>query len=222
VAVTGELIADTPDRRVEILLEADAVHATRTRLGPRRAGTDPHVHRRHNDVFYVLDGELTLRLGPDGEVVAPAGTLVVVPPLVVHGYRNAGDGGVRFLNFHAPAEGFAAHLRALRDGAPHAFDQHRPPADGGRPAADAIVAHGPARAAVDAIDVAEAASAVDLAAGDWIYVLEGELATDGVGAIAAGGWAAFDAAAATTTSAATARLVRVRAPGRSLSATAAG
>ena len=132
---TPEVIADTADRRVEILCETDAMHATRTRLGPRRAGTDPHVHREHNDVFYVLEGELTVRLGGDGEVTATAGTLVVVPPLVVHAYRNASDADVVFLNVHAPGSGFAPYLRALRDGAPHDFDQHPPP-DGRRPAGE--------------------------------------------------------------------------------------
>jgi mannose-6-phosphate isomerase-like protein (cupin superfamily) len=138
-----EVIADTADRRVEILCETDAMHATRTRLGPRRAGTDPHVHHRHNDVFYVLEGELTVRLGAGGdEIAATAGTMVVVPPLVVHAYRNAGDADVVFLNVHAPGSGFATYLRALRDGAPHEFDQHPPPDDGGRPASDASVVPG--------------------------------------------------------------------------------
>jgi quercetin dioxygenase-like cupin family protein len=142
--VSGEVIADTPDRRVEVLCEVEAMHATRTRLGPRRAGTDPHVHERHNDVFYVLEGELTVRLGTDGgEITAPAGTLVTVPPLVVHAYRNGSDADVVFLNVHAPGSGFAAYLRALRDGTPHEFDQHPPPADGGRPASDAIVVPSP-------------------------------------------------------------------------------
>jgi quercetin dioxygenase-like cupin family protein len=139
---TPEVIADTADRRVEILCETDAMHATRTRLGPRRAGTDPHVHREHNDVFYVLEGELTVRLGADGEMAATPGTMVVVPPLVVHAYRNASDADVVFLNVHAPGSRFAAYLRALRDGARHHFDQHPPPEDGGRPASDATVVRG--------------------------------------------------------------------------------
>ena len=138
--MTGEVIADTADRRVEILCEIDAMHMTRTRLGPRRAGTDPHVHRSHSDVFYVLAGALTVRLGPgEDEIAAPPGTLVVVPPLVVHAYRNAGDADLVFLNVHAPGSGFAPYLRALRDGAPHDFDQHPPPEDGGRPASEARV-----------------------------------------------------------------------------------
>ena len=138
-----EVITDTADRRVEILCETDAMHATRTRLGRRRAGTDPHVHREHNDVFYVLEGELTVRLGGE-EVTATAGTLVVVPPLVVHAYRNASDADAVFLNVHAPGSGFAPYLRALRVGAPHDFDQHPPPDDGGRPASDASVVRGAA------------------------------------------------------------------------------
>ena len=137
----AEVIADTANRRVEILCETDAMHATRTRLGPRRLGTDPHVHREHNDVFYVLEGELTVRLR-DEELTATAGTMVVVPPLVVHGYRNASDADVVFLNVHAPGSGFAAYLRGLRDGASHEFDQHPPPDDGGRPASDATVVRG--------------------------------------------------------------------------------
>jgi mannose-6-phosphate isomerase-like protein (cupin superfamily) len=136
----GELIADAPDRRVEILAEHDAVHATWARFAPRREGADLHVHRRHTDVFYVLEGELTLRVGPEGgEVAAPAGTLVRVPPLVVHGYRNAADADLAYLNCHVPGTGFADYLRALQRGAPSDFDQEPPPSDGGRSATEASI-----------------------------------------------------------------------------------
>jgi mannose-6-phosphate isomerase-like protein (cupin superfamily) len=68
----GEVIGDSADRRVEVLVDHDALNATWSRYGPRRDGADLHVHRRHSDLFYVLDGELTVRLGPDGEgVVVP-------------------------------------------------------------------------------------------------------------------------------------------------------
>src|ERR1700755_2205791 len=88
----GEVIGDAPDRRVEILSDHDALHATWTRFGPGRDGADLHVHRRHTDLFYVLEGELTMRLGADGEEVGvPAGTLARMPPGGVHGFRNAGS-----------------------------------------------------------------------------------------------------------------------------------
>jgi quercetin dioxygenase-like cupin family protein len=134
----GEVIGDSPDRRVEILSDVDSLHATWSRFGPRRAGANLHIHDHHSDLFYVLAGELTVKLGPDGdETVAPAGTLVRIPPLVVHGFRNGGDAEVRYLNFHAPGQGFADYMRGLSD-----FDQGDPPADGGRPVSEVSIASG--------------------------------------------------------------------------------
>ena len=137
------MIGDSADRRVEILSDADAVHATWSRFGPGREGADLHVHRRHTDLFYVLDGELTVRLGPAGDPrTVPPGALVRVPPLVVHGFRNASDAELRYLNLHAPGLGFADYLRAVRDGRTLAYDQEEPPADGGRSPAEASIGRG--------------------------------------------------------------------------------
>jgi mannose-6-phosphate isomerase-like protein (cupin superfamily) len=201
--VTREVIGESPGRRVELLCETDALHATWSRFAAGRDGADLHVHRGHNDLFYVLEGELTLRLGPEGgPVAAPAGTLALVPPLVVHGYRNPSGAEVRFLNVHAPGAGFAPYMRALRDGAPHTFDQQPPPSDGGRPATDASVGRGEvvadsegARvtrlADVSEIRVEEVALRPGAAAtaepGDSLYVLEGALDA-GDGETAPGAW----------------------------------
>ena len=231
--MTREVIGDSPERRVEILCEADALHATWSRFAAHRDGADLHVHRRHNDLFYVLEGELTLRLGPDGtSVAAPPGTLALVPPLVVHGYRNASAADVRFLNVHAPGAGFAPYLRALRDGAAHTFDQHPPPADGGRPASDASVGRGEVAEDRDGVrvtrlaDVAEIAVAelamqpgasAPAAAGEAVYVLEGEpvLATgEHESALRDGAWVNVPAGAAAVlrAGAAPARVLRLRVP----------
>jgi quercetin dioxygenase-like cupin family protein len=168
----GEIIGDAPDRRVEMLSDVDSLHATWSRFGPRRAGANLHIHHHHSDLFYVLAGELTVKLGPDGdETVAPVGTLVHIPPLVVHGFRNGGDAEVRYLNFHAPGQGFADYMRGLSD-----FDQDDPPEDGGRPVADVTIG--------DGIDTPEIAvrhrdGGADAHAHDGhiesLYVLEGEL-----------------------------------------------
>jgi mannose-6-phosphate isomerase-like protein (cupin superfamily) len=136
----GEIVGDSADRRVEILSDDETLNATWSRLGPLREGADLHVHRSHTDLFYILAGELTLRLGGEDEQVAvPAGTLAHVPPLVVHGFRNGGDAELRYLNFHVPGERFTDYLRAMRDGRPFSFDQHPPPERGVRPSGDAVV-----------------------------------------------------------------------------------
>jgi quercetin dioxygenase-like cupin family protein len=179
----GEVIGDSAERRVEILSDGDAVHATWSRFGPGRDGADPHIHRRHTDIFYVLEGELTVRLGLEDElVVVPKGALARVPPMVVHGFRNGSDAEMRYLNFHAPGVGFADYMRGLRDGRRVAYDQEPPPAEGVRPASEAEVGEPGigVHVDIDAIRIAE----VRTAPGDappprtereCFYVLEGEL-----------------------------------------------
>jgi quercetin dioxygenase-like cupin family protein len=106
---------------------------TETRFEPDTVGTEAHVHHHHADAFYVLEGELLVLLG-DEELTLRQGDFVLVPPDVVHGFRT-GEAAARYLNIHAPGRGFDAYLRGeLED-----FDQHEPPADGGRPPSEARV-----------------------------------------------------------------------------------
>ena len=78
-------------------------------IAPRRKGPPLHVHDDEDDAFYILDGELTFLL-PEGELAAPAGTFVLVPPGVEHTFENRTDTPVRIANIHAPA-GFDRRLR---------------------------------------------------------------------------------------------------------------
>jgi len=139
----GEIVGDSPTRRVEILSDDPAVNVTVSRFGPGQEGADLHVHHRHSDFFYVLEGELTVRLGPqDEQRTVPAGSLARVPPGVVHGFRNASGADLRYLNLHAPGCEFTTYMRGLRDGVRFVYDQHDPPADGGRPISEAEVTGG--------------------------------------------------------------------------------
>src|SRR5918997_4425559 len=84
----GDVVRDTPESRLEILSDRDELHATWTRFAAHRDGASPHVHREHSDLFYVLDGEFTVLLGPDRtETPIGPGTFALAPPLVVHGFR---------------------------------------------------------------------------------------------------------------------------------------
>lgn len=140
-AAEGEIITERDERSVVIKADRPEVALTESRYGPGERGPDLHVHRRHSDAFYVLDGTLLFELAGD-VVSAPAGSFVLVPTGVVHSFRNDGPGDARFLNIHAPSEGFADYLRALRDGRESdakRFDTFDPPPDGGRPAAQALI-----------------------------------------------------------------------------------
>jgi mannose-6-phosphate isomerase-like protein (cupin superfamily) len=63
-----------------------------------------HLHRRHEEAFYVLEGELQFKLG-DEEIHARPGSAILVPPGTPHCFRNIGDGDVRWLVITGPASG---------------------------------------------------------------------------------------------------------------------
>lgn len=60
-----------------------------------------HLHRRHLEVLYVLEGALDIRAGAD-TVPAPAGSFVLCPPGSPHTFSNPGPGDARFFAFAAP------------------------------------------------------------------------------------------------------------------------
>ena len=217
----GEVAGDSSaEKRIEILCDRDELHATWTRMGRRRDGASPHVHRTHSDLFYVLEGELAVTVGDDlSEIAAPAGTLVLAPPLLVHGFRNATDAEACYLNFHAPGGGFADYLRGNTPG----FDSEDPPADGGRPVEDAIVARAEGDrevavlADVDEIRVTEVrGSGVEPSPGHLtcIYVLEGALTIEVGGPelrAEAGAWVRIPPGLEHSVSAGGARFLEIRA-----------
>jgi mannose-6-phosphate isomerase-like protein (cupin superfamily) len=137
----GEVITERPERTLHLKVGIDAIAVTETRYEPGERGPDAHVHHRHADAFYVVEGTMLYELGSDGEAVqAPAGSFIAAPPDVAHSFRNEGPGRARFLNFHVPSEGFHDYLRASYAGEDTSwFDQQDPSADGGRPLSDAVV-----------------------------------------------------------------------------------
>jgi quercetin dioxygenase-like cupin family protein len=78
---------------------------------PGFPGPPPHRHRRLHDMFYVLDGTLTMRLGDETLELEP-GSFVCVPPGVVHTFSNPSDIAVKILNFNTPA-GWENYMRDL-------------------------------------------------------------------------------------------------------------
>ena len=136
----GEPITRRRERDVTIKAALGQVTVTESRYVSRERGPDPHVHWRHVDAFYVLDGEIEYMFGRENRVVvAGAGTAVLIPPGVVHTFGNESELEARWLNIHAPDGGFAEYLR----GDPSGLDSEDPPPDRGRPADDVLVS-GPA------------------------------------------------------------------------------
>ncbi len=81
-------------------------------LAPRGAGSPLHVHRREDEWFYVIEGELTFWVG--GQVIAaPPGAFVFGPRDVPHTYEVSSE-RARWLLVAEPA-GFEGFIRAAAE-----------------------------------------------------------------------------------------------------------
>jgi mannose-6-phosphate isomerase-like protein (cupin superfamily) len=71
-------------------------------LAPGFPGPRPHVHQKHEEIFYVLEGEIAFLVGKRA-VQLGAGSVAHIPPGVVHDFRTAGSGPARCLVITSPS-----------------------------------------------------------------------------------------------------------------------
>ena len=86
-------------------------------------GTPLHIHHAEDEMFYILEGEVSF--WADGEkTVATPGAFVHIPKGLVHGWRNDHTTQALFLNYVTPA-GFEQFFAAI--GTPMSEGQLTPP-----------------------------------------------------------------------------------------------
>ncbi len=70
-------------------------------------GTPPHIHRREDESFHVLEGTLTIQVGGN-TITASPGDFVYLPRGIAHSFKNTGDVTAKAEVLVAPAglEGF--------------------------------------------------------------------------------------------------------------------
>ena len=140
----GELLSDGPIRQGSFVIARDELTITRARYATGEHVAGRHIHHRHIDAFYVLEGELIFEIGPDAETITvSAGGFVAAPPGLAHSFRVAESGPACWLTVHAPDGGFAAFMRGLRDGVQVEWDIAPVPAGGGRPAEQVVSSRPP-------------------------------------------------------------------------------
>ena len=106
------------DNLARVLVDGETTDGTVAvvELEGRRGDMPPlHVHRREDEIFYVLDGRLSLHL-PDGAMELDAGGAAFAPRHVPHVYRVESE-TARWLGIAAPA-GFEAFVREAGEPAP--------------------------------------------------------------------------------------------------------
>ena len=111
-ATEGELIEAAGVEHLFQLTGPQTVHRLgleRFSLPPGVLGARPHVHRAHDESFYVLAGALTVTTGA-GDVVLGPGDLAHAPRGSLHGFRNDTGEEVRALCLYTPP-GYEQYFR---------------------------------------------------------------------------------------------------------------
>jgi quercetin dioxygenase-like cupin family protein len=71
-------------------------------------GAVPHLHRGHDECFFVLDGAFRFRIGDDHAEAGP-GCFCFAPRHTAHGFTNVGDAEGTLMGVIAPA-GYERHF----------------------------------------------------------------------------------------------------------------
>src|SRR5690349_2552956 len=69
---------------------------------PPGHGASPHIHRREDESFYVIEGEMAFVCG-EKSFVAKAGSFLHVPRGMLHAFQNNSESMVRMLVTYSPA-----------------------------------------------------------------------------------------------------------------------
>lgn len=69
---------------------------------PNFSGPPPHWHKVMTEIFYVVEGSMTFRVGEQTLEVGPGG-YAYVPPGTVHGFSNLADTPAKFFGIVTPA-----------------------------------------------------------------------------------------------------------------------
>lgn len=98
-----------------MLVKSDAARAAvflAEHIVPPGYGVPPHIHDDEDEVFHILEGQLTLDSDAGASLAGPGDT-VILPRGGLHGFRNASEAPVRFLVVAADGRQTMAMFRAL-------------------------------------------------------------------------------------------------------------
>lgn len=71
-------------------------------LRPKTGPGPRHFHERAENIYWVQEGCIEVRLDDDTVTLGPD-ELLLIPPGVVHGTRNPGESDARFIEIYVPA-----------------------------------------------------------------------------------------------------------------------
>jgi quercetin dioxygenase-like cupin family protein len=110
--------------------DTGGVYSLAEEISPPQGGPPPHIHRREDEVLYVLEGEVEFLLGED-TITADSGSCVHVPRGALHTFKNVGTSPSRVLVFFSPG-GFEKFFLEAGEPAPEGSSPSEGEPDVGR------------------------------------------------------------------------------------------
>lgn len=80
-------------------------------LDPHSEGPGAHMHEKNNDIFYVLEGTVTILIGKEW-IHAAKGSFILIPENTMHDFANHTDSKIGLLNFFIPG-GFERNMPSI-------------------------------------------------------------------------------------------------------------
>jgi mannose-6-phosphate isomerase-like protein (cupin superfamily) len=106
-----------PMGRISAVFKADGAE-TKSRfsvsewwLEPHTQGPGAHSHDEDDDIFYVIEGTMSIRLG-ERWIDAPRGSFVLTPAGMMHDFENRSSSRAGLLNFSMPG-GFEENMPSI-------------------------------------------------------------------------------------------------------------
>jgi len=115
-AAAGEVLDGDPGSVIRLLADPEStgglLTSNRSLLRAGSDGAPPHYHRRSAELFFVLDGRLTVLLDDD-IVTLEKGDLLVVPPGTPHAFAPEADADADVLFVFTPGTARFEYFRLL-------------------------------------------------------------------------------------------------------------
>ena len=80
-------------------------------LEPNSAGPGPHKHDKNHDIFYVLEGTISILVGNEW-IDASKGAFILIPENTIHDFANRTNYKTGILNFFIPG-GFERNMPSI-------------------------------------------------------------------------------------------------------------
>lgn len=77
-------------------------------------GAPVHIHRKMEEIFYVIEGEVSIMIGSE-HIIGKPGDVILIPRGTIHGFSNKGEKTLKILIMFSPALKQEGFFRAWAD-----------------------------------------------------------------------------------------------------------